>query len=785
MTGPRLRVEELVVHVFCPATEEVYARVRALWQVWQRQFGHPIVGTELPAEPPTALRPAEANTDVVIAGQESVAGERQALLRRRHEVLNLSVGFAGHTYDAAGSVIRRRLANLPGWREFDRQWEEMSGGLDGLETGEARLYLATAADATRLGDLAPLGQAADLRLPPGPRQANWWAAGTATDAGLGVWEVSPQSNWRRLRRIVVLAPPGHDVQLSAWTWSDGTPTTPPFARYLLHAARLHDLARACEQNGWNDELRARTADVIARIRSARPPDPADLATAKDLEIDIVSALDKLGNQRHHTEIATANMARNLAGGGYDPAGANLFSDDRNLSAWLGEQFEDEARYLSDARDLLRQTHDIVREDQSSPATLAVPTPPGTAATVPEVTSAGLDEYFGAAVAKALQEWGNSQGGTVQLPARRWHTVGPHTGALLAHILLRQPNARGGSSSEKVMVKVCPGEQPYHDEAERTTRAWRRAPEFAKKHLVKQPFSGYPVGDGSYLMFQELAGSPGNTRTLSALPFPQRVTACGATIQLILTGWNDVTEPESRSTTAGEYLRMELRNALEEGRSARLWAEGVGAFDVDAEWITCAESGVSGPNPVLMAQQGSAFDHLPLEYLSGFSHGDLHMDNVMVATGEPETLVTRFIDLSGYEENAPLSRDVVTLLLSTIEPELRPGLTPEAQAQLLDLVVHPQGNGWTHLWPAVVEPVQRVYSVIGSIPVAWQVEWRLQYLLSLQAQALVHTSYEDVGPHGRWWFFRLAARAAAQFHVEDGERVPRSGTPARQIQAPGP
>lgn len=774
MTGPRIRVEELVVHVFYPATEQAYGRIRARWHEWRRQLGHAIVGTELPVELPTGLAPAEANTDVVIAGQESRAGERQALLRRRHDVLNLAVGFAGHTYDATRSVIRRsRRSDFSGWVEFDRQWAQLSGVPDDLLTGEARLYLATAADSPQLGDLASLGQATDLRLPPGPRQASWWAAGVATGSGLGVWEVSPQSNWRQLRRIVVLAPPGRDAQLSAWTWSDGPPVIPPFARYLLHAAQLHDLARGWEQDRRNEELRVRAVDAVARLRSARP---LDLAAATDLEFRIASALDTLANQRHDAEIAADNMARNIAGGVPDPTGANLFGDDRNLAAWLGAQLRDEARYLEDARDLLRQAREIVRDDQAGGVALATRTPSADTRSVPAADE--VDRYFGTAVARALRESAASQGGTVDLPSRRWRRVGPHTGAVLAHIVLERPNARGGSVAHKMMVKVCPGEQQYHDEAGRTARAWLRAPGFAKDHLVGQPLGGYPVGDGSFLMFQELAGSPGDTRTLGELAFPDRAVACGVAIRLVLTEWNTVTEPERRSATVGEYLRMELRDALAEGKSARSWAEGVGAFDVDAQWITVANSGVSGPNPVLMAQEGSAFDHLGLEYLSGFSHGDLHTDNVMASSRDPGPSGIRFIDLSGYEENAPLSRDVVTLLLSTVEPVVRQGLDPVARAQLLDFVVCPQETAPTHLPPAVVDPVRSVYDVIDNIPMAWREEWRLQCLLSLQAQALIHTSYDDLGPHGRWWFFQLAVRAAARFHVEDGERVPESGGPVQ-------
>src|SRR5262249_12137697 len=149
------------------------------------------------------------------------------------------------------------------------------------------------------------------------------------------WEVSPPGDSRVLRRIVVLAPPGRDAELSAWTWSNGKPATPPFARYLLNAAKLRYQVRVWNQGRELARLRNRAADSVARLRSARLADHADIAALKAVELDVASALAALSAMKRTVDIAADSMARNLAGSVPDGKGTDLFSDDRDLSRWFG------------------------------------------------------------------------------------------------------------------------------------------------------------------------------------------------------------------------------------------------------------------------------------------------------------------------------------------------------------------------------------------------------------------------------------------------------------------
>src|SRR5262249_11094304 len=152
-------------------------------------MGRPIVGTGLPAGLPTqrAALPAEAVGEVVIAGQESTAGDCQAILRRRHDTLNLSVAFGAYTYDPTHTTRNRRhpLPGRdvpPGWADFDRHWDELvgddlRGGIDEVLLGEARLYLGTVRVGAGVVATVPLAQAAGRLLPPAQREPGWWTQG--------------------------------------------------------------------------------------------------------------------------------------------------------------------------------------------------------------------------------------------------------------------------------------------------------------------------------------------------------------------------------------------------------------------------------------------------------------------------------------------------------------------------------------------------------------------------------------------------------------------------------
>lgn len=415
MTVPRISVEELVVHTFYsldgPAADEAYQRVRALWGACRPLLGEPIAGTELPIDLPAERTdlPAEALGEAAIAGQESAAGDCQAILRRRHDVLNLSVGFSAYVYDSTRTTWtqRRPLPGRdapPGWLDFDRRWDELvdsaagvggAGGADSADAGqlgEARLYLGTVPVRVGVEATAPLGQAAGRLLPPARQEPDWWARGVTTAEGFAVWESSPLVDSRVLRRIVVLGAANRELALSAWVWSNGDPAAPPFARYLLHAAKLRHQVRVWNQGRDLKRLRGQVAGTVARQRVTANGRAADQAAdagqeagreaLQAVEIDVAAALRALSAMKRTVEIAADNMTRHLAGHVPDGTGLDLLGDDRELSRWFGEQLDDEIAYLAADRDLLREVGKIVPRPHSPRGGAVAPerVPPVAAAT---------------------------------------------------------------------------------------------------------------------------------------------------------------------------------------------------------------------------------------------------------------------------------------------------------------------------------------------------------------------------------------------------------------------
>jgi predicted nucleotide-binding protein len=318
-----------------------------------------IAAATLPPETPAALRP-----DQVAAAQERPDATRQAVLRRVHDVVNLSVALAQPKL--AGL---RRLASMPlpsdrpmGWVEWAQLWSQVSAPGPGEALGEARLFLArTPADGTgAVAATAALGRSIDLLLPyREDRAREWWRRGTTTSSGYAVWDLSP-GDTDVTREIVVVAAEDREEELSAWAWSDGTTALPPFARYLLHAAKLRYEARLLddwEQGPRGGDVNAMLAELsVALAPDAPHPDKAGLLgsrlsrlRAQEVHLRaLVADLERLSNT---VTIAHANLGR-AAEGDASAGEAGMFAADQALARWLTGQLGD---YLSYTRTDFAQT----------------------------------------------------------------------------------------------------------------------------------------------------------------------------------------------------------------------------------------------------------------------------------------------------------------------------------------------------------------------------------------------------------------------------------------------
>ena len=313
----------------------------------------------------------------------------------------------------------------------------------------------------------------------------------------------------------------------------------------------------------------------------------------------------------------------------------------------------------------------------------------------------LEASFDQETARALRAWAGSVNRRVSVPSRPWSGAG-HSGALLAAIMLGPADTSAPGRVQKLIVKVCPAGLSA-EETRRHQAAWDSAPQFAKRHLVRPAVPPYPIGDGRSLMFQEIAGSLQEVTPLSLLASSHRPAVLGETARLVLAEWN-TRGPLQYTTSASEYVRMELGDGLAATGPAHRWRDAAGLLDQGCDWIRTQEDQHFGvlPNPLILARPDSVISTVNVDYLAGNTHGDLHLANVLVPAPSrrgPRLAKIRLVDLSAYSGNAPLTRDIVTLMLSALLSVV--DKLPQDQAEaLLDYVVTPQ-DIVPHPIPAVV------------------------------------------------------------------------------------
>ncbi|MER5650399.1 CATRA conflict system CASPASE/TPR repeat-associated protein [Streptosporangium sp. NPDC002524] len=284
--------------------------------------------------------------DGVIALRQSPGRDAQLLTRRENGVVCVSVLLA------ASREAPDPADALTPWQRMDRLLDAVVGDVTEGLIGVVRLYLGKHTDPAGAGaELAPL-------LPPAGQETGWWNRDSSSGSGLTAWELTSRPDSRIERRIVVLAPPDGNRQLSVWTWSDGTPLLPPLARYLQHVAKIRYELRVLS--------RARPASELCRLiesgilelhglvnaagRSAGPFDRDAIGCRLDsLRADQARAaarIAKLKTMRRTVAIATASGRAALEG---DAAGQGyLFHDDTELFSWFERQLEDDISYLESA-----------------------------------------------------------------------------------------------------------------------------------------------------------------------------------------------------------------------------------------------------------------------------------------------------------------------------------------------------------------------------------------------------------------------------------------------------
>ncbi|MEU4446086.1 CATRA conflict system CASPASE/TPR repeat-associated protein [Actinosynnema sp. NPDC050801] len=336
MTGPVVAEQELVAHFYAVGDAQE-TTLRAMWARCGRLLGadEPIRSTGLPVElPDLRLLPSTVGSALLGARQDHERNV-QALVRREHEVLNLSV----------------LLAERPGhsWRDFDGLVEALSDDFHEPLMGSVRLYLGISGEVVEesrsRADLSALLPRADLT--PG-----WWHEGVAAGPGLALWETGSTTDSRAVRRFMVLAEPARRPFLSSWTWSDaGAAHLPPFARYLMHVAKIRDQLRVRRNYPDTAELCRRAEAVLSEYDAASAVPAATL-------VALIKTSSFLRIMRKSVVISWQNARTALGGELPSSRGHTAFTRDEALATWFANQLGDDADYLDGYEQDMRRVKEL-------------------------------------------------------------------------------------------------------------------------------------------------------------------------------------------------------------------------------------------------------------------------------------------------------------------------------------------------------------------------------------------------------------------------------------------
>ncbi|GAB3853665.1 hypothetical protein ACFPIJ_61880 [Dactylosporangium cerinum] len=331
-----------------------------------------------------------------------------------------------------------------------------------------------------------------------------------------------------------------------------------------------------------------------------------------------------------------------------------------------------------------------------------------------------------------------------------------TAAKVGHAMLSATPRAATQDAVACVVKYLPPGRDSVDEADRHSDAFKAGEEFQPQ--LSQMLAGRApivLADGGILMFYADAGS----RTALSLHYSDDlVDLCRSVAAGVLGTWNPGFgyRPESASA----LLLDMLGGRLNPGRPLHTWLARRPELGPATLWTTVA-GGARMINPHALA--AGAFDPVTVSTLTGRTHGDLHLSNIVLhdewSTSAPDRY--KLIDLGGYEPDGPVARDPAHLVLSVVARHL-PDLRDDARIALAEALVHPRGR--TRL-PAEIRDVARVMFAAGEVRADSKgraKDWRQQWLLGYVAGGLSFAARDLPGDGAQQWFFDLAARAATAF-----------------------
>ncbi|MGW6137816.1 hypothetical protein [Streptomyces sp. NPDC055140] len=370
--------------------------------------------------------------------------------------------------------------------------------------------------------------------------------------------------------------------------------------------------------------------------------------------------------------------------------------------------------------------------------------------------------FGARTAALLDQWQQQNHRPLTAPA--WLDTGG-SGASLASVFVRDSDP--GRTTRRMIIKLCSPDGDSSMEPGRLIAARRSLPNgdpsFPRDHLVEQLYDPMPVDD-AWLMFQGFAGNDESMVTLSTILRQRRMPGVAAQITgSLLADWNP-DEKSDGEMTAAAFVSELLDQRLEPAEPLAVWVRDKLGLDLETAWIRPGRANAAPlPNPVHLTGSCPLAERTIDYPMRGRAHGDLHPGNIMVPK-EPDADIGRYvlIDLSRFDERALLARDPMHLLLCLVADFL-PHMSDDARAELLDVLVGRDTPGLL-----IPQGLARTVDKVRRAPGSWlnqrtiSGQWAGQWLLSMQACALMFTARVRYDARDRWWFFRLAAEAAGAY-----------------------
>lgn len=389
----------------------------------------------------------------------------------------------------------------------------------------------------------------------------------------------------------------------------------------------------------------------------------------------------------------------------------------------------------------------------------------------------LAAVLGTEASEVLRAAASSRNREVDLAEPRWTAAG-YTGARLAAVVERsRPPAP--QRPRKYVVKVCPADGRRREGARHHAALEMSPADFAARHLVSM--EGDPIGlpGGGELLLQNIAGaSLARCRPMSEFAPADRALTAAAVARALTQDWTEETTWHLDELTVSGFLRDGLDATSAAAGTDLADALGVDAtlLDPGACWIETAEDGPHRPlvNPLALLDGSVVGRDDRVQFIAGLTHRDLHEDNVLVprVDGRVEHESFRLVDLSTFDEAAPLSADLAMLAVSSVV-RLLSAQTPAQNEALLHYLVDrtaaAAGDSLSDA-TALVDAV-RYAARPAFLQAEFEENWSEQLLLSLVATALLHLSFENVDSEARWWLLRLAAHAATAFLESRGVHAP--------------